>query len=233
MENYSKTITQTVTASLYKTFGWMSFGIGITAITSFLLSQSSFMGYYLHQSGYGTLFRVLIAIAQIALSFSMFFGFKSFSYRQLKILFSAFSAVTGMSLSAFFFFYEMDSIIGVFFITSGMFAALATYGATTKRDLSGLAIFAVMTLTGIFIFSLINLFIRSAIFSNILLLIGIPVFALLTAIDIQKIKNKLAELAYDDEMQKKITIIGAVIMYQNFINLFIRLLILLGKRKKD
>ncbi len=92
--------------------------------------------------------------------------------------------------------------------------------------------FMVMVLWGMFVFGLINIFVKSVVFSKILCVIGIFVFALLTAMDIQSLKAIFAKNAYDNNMQQKLSILGAVIMYQNFINLFIRLLYLFGKRKK-
>lgn len=89
-----------------------------------------------------------------------------------------------------------------------------------------------MVIWGIFIFTIINIFVQSILFSKLLCIIGIITFALLTVMDIQTIKKALSDYAYDNDMQKKLSILGATILYQHFLSLFLRLLKLLGKRKK-
>jgi FtsH-binding integral membrane protein len=92
--------------------------------------------------------------------------------------------------------------------------------------------FVTMSLIGIIIFGLINLFVQSLLFSKTLMALSIGLFSLLTAMDIQKLKNIYAGYSNDKELQTKLSILGALIMYQNFINIFINLLHLLGKKKK-
>lgn len=121
MKNYSLSISQIVNKALTKTFLWMSLGLAITATTSYFLSTTQFMNYFLHASGYGSVFRIIILVMQVILSFSLFFGIEKFSYSTLASLFLSFSAVTGMNLSILFLIYELSSIISIFFITSGMF----------------------------------------------------------------------------------------------------------------
>jgi FtsH-binding integral membrane protein len=232
MNNYSSSIAQVVSNALYKTFMWMGLGLTITGLTSYFLSVSTFMIYFLNNSIYGSVFRLVILLSQCVLTFALFLGINKFSYSTLISLFLAFSAVTGMSMSVIFLIYELSSIIGIFFITAGMFFALSLYGLLTKKDLSPFYSFTIMFLFGIMAFSFINFFVKSVIFSKILLLAGIGIFSLLTAMDIQRLKNIFSQHAYDKEMQQKLSILGAVIMYQNFISLFLRLLSLFGKRKK-
>ncbi len=232
MANYSSSISQIVSKALSKTFLWMSLGLSITGTISFLLSTTHFMDYFLNASGYGTLFRGIILVTQVLLLLALSFGFQKFSYSTLVTLFLSVSAVTGMSLSILFLIYELSSIIGIFFITSGMFFGLALYGLITKKDFSPFFGFINMMIWGLLIFTFINLFVKSMIFSKLLCIIGIGVFAILTIIDIQRIKNLLSEYAYDNNMQQKLSILGALILYQHFLSLFLRLLQLFGKKKK-
>lgn len=234
MNNYSSVITQTVNNALYKTFAWMSAGLTVTGITAYLLSISSFVRYFFDTSLYGRLFSLVIFLTQIGLIFTIvnMNNIIKYSYTTLASLFLFFSFTTGMTLSYIFLIYEMQSIVGIFFITAGMFLGLCLYGLFTKADLSPLRTFAVMALVGVLIFSIINIFVGSVFFSKTLSFICVGLFSLFTALDIQNLKNLYAGFAYDQALQKKMSILGALIMYQNFINIFINLLHLLGKRKK-
>lgn len=231
MNQYSSSIVKVVSEALYKTFMWVSIGLFLTGITSYLLSNTAYMFYLLHGSLYGSLFRGILIVGQIATSIALFLGFSKFSYSTLKFLFILFSVISGMTLSVIFLIYDLSSILGIFFITSGMFGALCLYGLLTKRDLTPFYTFTSMVLIGLIIFGFINIFIKSIVFNNILNVIGIFLFSFLVAADIQIIKKALSEYAYDESMKQKLSIIGAVIMYQNFINIFIRLLYLFGKKR--
>lgn len=233
--NYSSSIAKLVSHALYKTFGWVGAGLAITGVTSYSLSATSFMHYFFNNSFYGMLFRIVIMITQITLCFTLvnINNIMKYSYTTLATLFLLFSVTSGMSLAWIFVIYELQSIVGIFFITSGMFLGLSFYGIITKRDLSPMYTFILMTLFGIMIFSIINLFVGSIFFSKTISFICVAIFSLLTAMDIQKLKNIYAGFAYDTSLQTKLSIFGAVIMYQNFINIFIHLLHLFGKRKKN
>lgn len=232
MTNYSASITQTVSQALYKSFLWMSAGLTITGSVSYLLSMTHFMNYFLHDSIYGSIFQIVIFLAQFLLTITLFLGIEKFSYSTLVLLFLSLSTVTGMSLSVLFLIYELSSIIGIFFITAGMFFGLAMYGLFTKKDFSPFYGFMSMMIWGLIIFSFINIFVKSILFNKLLCIIGIGVFAFLTIMDVQTLKKRLAQYAYDKDTQSKLSILGATILYQDFINLFLRLLQLFGKRKK-
>lgn len=232
MNQYSSSIQKIISNGLYSTFAWMSLGLFITAIVSFVTSMTKFMFYFLHQSMYGFLFQFIIFASQIGLVFAIFRLMNKASYTILRLLFLAFTFCTGLSLSVLFLVYDLQSIIGVFFVTSGMFMALWLYGVSTNKDLTPIKSFVIMLLAGVLIFKFLNMFFfRIFMFDNLLSLVSIFIFSFLTAADIQDIKNKLASYAYDNESQNKIGLIGALIMYQNFINLFLNMLRLLGKQK--
>ena len=234
MDNFSSSISQTINNALYKTFAWVGAGLTATGIVSYFLSMTSFMHYFFDSSLYGILFKVAIFAAQFWLIFTIvnIKNIVQYSYSTLATLFMLFSVTSGMTLSYIFIVYELQSIIGVFFIAAGMFLGCALFGLITKTDLSPFRTFITMGLIGILIFSLINLFVGSFIFSKALSVLSIGLFALCTAMDIQNLKNIYAGYAYDVQLQKKLSILGALIMYQNFVNLFIHLLHLLGKKKK-
>ena len=146
-------------------------------------------------------------------------------------LFVLYSIVTGLTLSVIFLVYQMGSIVSIFGVTALIFAAMSIYGYTTQKDLTGIGTMALFGLFGIIIASVINLFLGNTVADTIISIIGVIVFIALTAYDTQKIKemNVLGNEGTDDD--KKEAIMGALTLYLDFINLFLKLLSLFGKRK--
>tara|TARA_B100001741_G_C16218735_1_gene443795 strand:- start:194 stop:607 length:414 start_codon:yes stop_codon:yes gene_type:complete len=136
----------------------------------------------------------------------------------------------GLSLSYIFLVFTGASITRVFFVTSGAFAGLSLYGYTTKRDLSGMGTFMVMGLIGIIIASIVNIFLMSSGLQFVISILGVLIFAGLTAYDTQKIKSMYYD-ADGHEVAEKKAIMGALSLYLDFINMFIFLLHLFGNRE--
>jgi FtsH-binding integral membrane protein len=130
-------------------------------------------------------------------------------------------------------YYTQESIAKVFFITAGLFGSMAIYGHTTKKDLSGLGSFLFMGLIGLIIATLANYFVQSSALSYTFSYIGVLIFTLLTAYDVQKLKMIYYQGGAGNsvEMTQKISVYGALTLYMDFINLFIFLLNILGARK--
>ncbi len=147
-----------------------------------------------------------------------------------QVVFWVYAALMGLSLSSIFLIYTGESITRVFFIAAGMFAGMSLYGYTTKRDLTGMGSFLFMGLIGILIASVVNIFLASSALHFAISVIGVLVFAGLTAYDTQNIKNEYWE-GDDQEVQAKKSIYGALRLYLDFINLFIMLLSLFGNRE--
>ena len=149
-----------------------------------------------------------------------------------QMLFWVFSALMGISLSSIFLVYTHTSIVRVFFITAATFGALSLYGYTTKRDMTGIGSFLFMGLIGIIIASLVNLFLASSMLQFIVSVIGVLVFAGLTAWDTQRLKNDYiyGYASQGGDVAERAAITGALSLYLNFINLFTLLLQLLGQR---
>jgi FtsH-binding integral membrane protein len=149
-----------------------------------------------------------------------------------QMLFWVFSALMGISLSSIFLVYTQTSIVRVFFITAATFGALSLYGYTTKRDMSGMGSFLFMGLIGVIIASLVNLFLASSMLQFIVSVVGVLVFAGLTAWDTQRLKNDYiyGYASQGGEVAERAAITGALSLYLNFINLFTLLLQLLGQR---
>jgi hypothetical protein len=146
-------------------------------------------------------------------------------------LFFLYAALTGATISVVFVAYTQQSIFTTFLITAGTFAAMGIYGYTTKRDLTSVGSLAFMGLVGIILASVLNWFVKSTLLYTAVTYIGVLVFVGLTAYDAQKIKRMAAGLAEGSEAEQKGAIIGALALYLDFINLFLLLLRIFGRRR--
>ena len=149
-----------------------------------------------------------------------------------RITFFAFAAAMGVSLSTLLIRYTGASVVQVFFITAAAFGALSLYGYTTKKSLSGIGSFLVMGLIGLMLASLVNIFLASSALQFAISLVGVLIFAGLTAYDTQKLKEMFIYGNYDGEAAAKVSIFGALTLYLDFINMFQFLLALLGNRNE-
>jgi FtsH-binding integral membrane protein len=149
-----------------------------------------------------------------------------------QMLFWLFAALIGVSLASIFLVYTQTSIVRVFFITAASFGALSLWGYTTQRDLTGMGSFLIMGLFGVIIASLVNLFFQSSMLQFVVSVVGVLVFAGLTAWDTQRLKNEYIYGSLDGETAERSAIMGALSLYLNFINLFTLLLQLLGQREE-
>lgn len=167
----------------------------------------------------------------MAFVFFLSFRVHKMSLGAAQIAFWAFAAVMGVSLSSIFLVYTGTSITQVFFVTAIAFGGLSLWGYTTKKDLSGWGSFLIMGVVGIIAAALVNLFLQSSALQFAISAIGVLVFAGLTAYDTQRIKDTYYEVAGDMTATGKATIMGALSLYLDFINMFTMLLSLFGKRE--
>jgi FtsH-binding integral membrane protein len=174
----------------------------------------------------------LFMLAPLGMVFAISAGINKFKPATTQMLFWLFSALMGVSLSSIFLVYTHTSIVRVFFITAATFGALSLYGYTTKRDMSGMGSFLFMGLIGIVIASLVNLFLASSMLQFLVSVVGVLVFAGLTAWDTQRLKNDYiyGYASAGGDVAERAAITGALSLYLNFINLFTLLLQLLGQR---
>ena len=164
--------------------------------------------------------------------FVLSFGIERMRPAMAQIMFWIYAALVGVSLGSIFLVYTHTSIVRVFFITAASFGALSLYGYTTKRDMTGMGSFLMMGLFGIIIASLVNLFLASSALQFVISVIGVLIFAGLTAWDTQRLKNEYIYGAMDGGVMERSAIMGALSLYLNFINLFTLLLQLLGQREE-
>lgn len=242
MENYRNTNidqfqqSQTISSTrsvLSAAFGWMFLALAISAGCSMLFAfNPALIGmlFNVAEDGHAKLSVLgwVVMFAPIGFVLAMSLGRQKFSVPVLMLLFIAYSAVNGISLSFIFLAYSIGSIGKVFLSTSALFGVMAVLGATTKTDLTKMGSFLMMALFGIIIASLINYFTKSPMMDYIISFAGVVVFTGLTAYDVQKIKNMEAEYAGDGKA--KLGLMGALNLYLDFINLFLMLLRLFGRR---
>ena len=211
-------------AFMLRVYNYMAAGVGLTGIAAFLTYQ--FTGPELLRS---PLMWVLI-LAPLGLVFFISARINTLSVEAARGLFFFYAALVGISLSTIFHIYTQSSITRVFFISAAAFGALSIWGYTTRRNLSGFGTFLFMGLIGIIIASLVNLFMRSSGLDWIISVIGVGVFAGLTAYDTQRIKG-MYESSDDATSAGRKAVIGALSLYLDFINLFMMMLRLMGGRR--
>ncbi len=226
-------------AHMLRVYNIMASGLALTGIIAVLVAQMSMVtdpaGNLVGLTAFGrTLFLSPLkwVVMLGPLGFIMFLSFKihSMAASTAQAIFWAFAAVMGISLSTMFIQFTGASVARVFFITAATFAGMSLYGYTTKKDLSGWGSFLFMGLIGIIIASVVNIFVGSSALQFAISVIGVLVFVGLTAYDTQKIKLMYAESDDSETMGKK-SIMGALRLYLDFINLFIMLLHLFGDRR--
>lgn len=153
------------------------------------------------------------------------------SFTTALILFALYSVINGVTLAPLFIVFTAESIASAFFVTAGTFGAMAIFGYITKFDLSGIGKILIMALFGLIIASIVNIFLASSQMEMITNYAGVLIFTGLTAYDTQKIKNLVQENINNENIIPKLSVIGSLTLYLDFINLFIKLLQLMGKRK--
>jgi FtsH-binding integral membrane protein len=226
-------------AHMIRVYNYMAVGVGLTGLVAWFTFQAAVVtdasgaitgftpfGQAVLQ---GPLFWVFL-LAPLALVFFLSFRIDRLSAETARLLFFVYAAVIGVSLSAIFVAFTSTSITRVFFITAASFGALSLYGYTTRRDLSAFGSFLIMGLFGIIIASLVNIFLASSALQFVISVVGVLVFAGLTAWDTQKIKE-MYDPADADAVAGRKAVMGALSLYLDFINLFMMLLRLFGDRR--
>ncbi len=176
---------------------------------------------------------IIVMLAPVGFVMFMSFRFEKMSYSSLMGTFLAYSAVMGLSLSTIFIAYKVGSVVQVFAITAAAFGSLSLYGYTTRRNLSAMGSFLVMGLFGIVIAMLVNIFLQSSALQFGLNVLGLLIFAGLTAWDTQRLKDEYDYVAGDQELAGKASVMGALTLYLDFVNMFQFLLALFGQRNNN
>jgi len=202
----------------------------VTAAASFAVTQSIALQQFIYENSF--VFFALI-IAELALVIAIAAGINKLSVTTANVLFFVYALINGLTLSVIFFVYEIGIIFHAFAVSALMFAGMALYGTITRKDLSSIGSICIMGLFGIIIASVTNFFFRSDMLDAVICYVGVLIFVGLTAYDTQRIKHMLrdANAASHDEAEKKISVVGALTLYLDFINIFLKILRILGRRR--
>jgi hypothetical protein len=177
----------------------------------------------------------VVMLSPLAMVLALSFGMERLTPAAARAMFVIFAALMGLSLSTVFLVFTHNSVVRVFFITAAAFATLSLWGYSTGRNLSGFGSFLIMGLFGVIIASLVNIVLGSQTVQFLISVIGVLVFAGLTAWDTQRLKDEYVEAAPSGALSgavgQRSAILGALSLYLNFINLFTMLLQLLGQRE--
>ena len=234
MENYQNEIgaqrvmDRSVAVTLMRSvYYWMAGALAITGLTAMLVVNNASLMTLIF-SNMGIVWGLLIA--EIVLVMILSAAINRLSFSTATLLFILYSVLNGVTLSSIFVVYTQGSIASTFFITAGMFGGLALYGTVTKKDLSGMGRFLFMTLIGLIIATIVNIFMHSTMLYWITTFVGVLVFAGLTAWDAQKIQQMAQTADEVNEATQKMALLGSLMLYLDFINLFIYLLRIFGRR---
>jgi hypothetical protein len=214
-------------AYMLSIYNYMASGVLVTGVVALLFAQSGMAAQIL--GGPGPL-KYLLMFAPLGFVLVLSFGINKLSTATAQMLYWAYAVVMGLSMASIFLVYTGTSIAQTFFATAAAFAGLSLFGYTTKRDLSGFGTFLIMGLVGIIVASLINLWLQSSALSLAVSILGVLIFAGLTAYDTQKLKDQYAYVAGTDFMGKAV-IMGALNLYLDFVNMFMFLLRFMGSSR--
>lgn len=211
-----------------KVYVWMTLALVLTGVTAYGVATTPGVLMTLYSN------RILfwgLVIVEFALVIGISAAINRLSLTTATLMFVLYSVINGALFSSIFMIYTMSSIASVFFITAGTFAVMAFIGYTTKKDLTSMGKILLMALIGIIIATVVNIFLKSTGLEMIVSYLGVLIFVGLTAYDSQKIKNMLLMAPDAGEGAQKLALLGALSLYLDFINLFIYLLRIFGRRE--
>jgi len=225
----AQTRVEAVNAFMRGVYGWMCLGLLVTAGASlFTVTSPSMMRAIF---GNQLLFFVLV-IAELGLVIGLSAAINRMSANTASLMFLLYSALNGITLAAIFVVYAKAVIMNAFLVSAGMFGVMSVYGLVTKKDLTSFGSFLFMGLIGIILASIVNIFLKSSMMDFVISCVGVLVFLGLTAFDTQKLKV-MGQMAPADDATavRRGTILGALTLYLDFINLFLMLLRLFGSNR--
>ena len=210
-----------------KTYLWMTFALIITGLTAYTVATNETFTYFLfqHQSLVWVLFG-----AELLLVIGLTAAIRKLSLPVATLMFVVYAALNGITFSSIFWAYTMGSIATTFFITAGTFGAMSLFGYFTKSDLSSWGKILLMALIGLIIATVVNLFVHNSMLDLVVSYAGVLIFVGLTAYDTQKIKQMFLMAPDASDETQKYAVLGALTLYLDFINLFLYLLRIFGRR---
>ena len=210
-------------------YGWMAAGLGLTGGVALFASSSPALMEFV----FGTRFVFLgLIIAELLLVGFLSARVFAWSQGRVQAIFIGYAALNGVTLSCIFLAYTYSSIASTFFVAGGTFGVMSLYGYFTKQDLSGWGKLLSMALIGLVLAMVVNMFWANSVIQTITSFVGVLLFVALTAYDTQKLKQlALLGITEGEEMSNKASILGALTLYLDFINLFLFLLRIFGRRR--
>jgi FtsH-binding integral membrane protein len=229
---YSQTASQVDAAEIDKglrkymlgVYNYMASGLLVSAVVSLLVSSSPAAMNTIFGSGLA----FVVMLAPLGIIMVMSFAQNKLSTPVMQGLYWAMVTIMGVSMSTIFLRYGMGDVVRVFFITAAAFAGLSLFGYTTKKNLSGMGSFMVMGLIGLVIAMVVNIFLQSSMMQFVISVLGVLIFAGLTAYDTQRIKSTYIAYRMQGDMAVRSAVMDAVGLYLNFVNMFMFLLHLFG-----
>jgi uncharacterized protein len=215
---------------MYAVYAWMAAALSVTAVVAYAVATTPHMIRTLYSNPF-LLFGIFIA--QIALVVMLSGAVANLTFVPALALFFGYAGLVGLTLSAIFYVYTLGSIGTAFATTALMFGGMAIYGYVTKTDLTTMGNRAMMVLWGLIVALVVNMFFKNEMLDMVISAVGVILFSLLTAYDTQKIKMFARELIADDETIQVVALRCALVLYLDFINLFIYLLRFMGKQRNN
>ncbi len=234
MDNYVKEVSENSVSAITNkvmanVFMLMTLALVVTGVTSYFImgNEQLLMSIAANMKNF-----LILCGVELFIVFILCMTINSISFNTAIIMFALYSVINGVTIAPLLYIYTEESVVSTFFITAGTFGAMALYGYITKTNLTGIGKILFMALIGLIIASIVNIFLNSSEFEIILNYAGVLIFVGLTAYDTQKIKGYIQDSIEKDSVSiPKIAVMGALTLYLDFINLFIRLLSILGKKK--
>jgi FtsH-binding integral membrane protein len=210
-----------------RVYRWMFLGLGLTAVVAYLVASTPALAEGLLRAPG---LRLGLLFGELGLVWGLSSMARRLSGRAALSMFFLYAALNGVSFSVLFFVYHLGSAVQAFMLTAGLFGVMSVYGTVTRKDLSSWSTFLFMGLVGVLIAGVINLFVGNSMASFVISCATVVVFTGLTAYDTQKLRE-LALSVEGSEMAESMSAVGALELYLDFINLFLALLRLLGRRR--
>jgi len=216
---------EAVNAFMRGIYGWMASGLALTAVVAVMTASSP----AIMRVVFSPMVLIVLVLAQLGLVMGLSAAINRLSAGAATGMFLAYSGLNGLTLSSIFLVYTATSIASAFAVSAGMFLAMSLYGLATKRDLTSLGSFMMMGLIGMIIAMVVNIFLHSSVMSFIIDCVGVLVFTGLTAYDTQKLKDMGDYAPMNDATAlRRGSILGALTLYLDFINLFLIMLRFFG-----
>jgi len=226
---YEAATSWSVNQFMYRVYAWMSAAMVVSGLIAYTVGTHPAWVAKLIQN---PLILLIIIIAQFALLIVLSSQALKLDYATTVVLFIGYAMLTGLTLSVLFLIYTNASLYQTFFITAGTFALTSLYGYYTQTDLTTLGNFMVMGLFGLIIAMVVNIFWRNTTFDLVISVIGVLLFTILTAVDVQRIKHIGQQVLADKNRLQKVAIQGALVLYLDFLNLFLFLLRFTGRQRQ-